>query len=67
VSARDRWPVILTQVIDDVFRKTRDSVEPETVAEGKRIVEKLAKLKYELQHDRVITLVFLLDGFDEDR
>lgn len=58
VSARDRWPVILTQAIDDVFRTTRDHTDPEKIAEGKRIVEKLAKLKYEVQHDRVLSYVF---------
>lgn len=58
VSARDRWPVILTQAIDDVFRTTRDATDPEKIAEGKGIVEKLAKLKYELQHDRELSCVF---------
>ncbi|KAF8245170.1 DUF89 domain-containing protein [Wilcoxina mikolae CBS 423.85] len=55
ISARDRWPVILTQAIDDIFRATRNVSDTEKVAEGKRIVEKLAKLKYELQHDRVLS------------
>ncbi|KAF8463693.1 hypothetical protein BDZ91DRAFT_731449 [Kalaharituber pfeilii] len=55
VSVRDRWPVILTQAIDDIFRATRDASEPEKIAEGKKIVEQLAKLKYEVQHDRVLS------------
>ncbi|KAI5806440.1 hypothetical protein DFH27DRAFT_590396 [Peziza echinospora] len=55
ISARDRWPVILTQAINDIFQATRDATEPTQIAEGKKIVEHLAKLKYELQHDRVIT------------
>ncbi|KAA8900875.1 DUF89 domain-containing protein [Sphaerosporella brunnea] len=55
VSARDRWPVILTQAIDDIFRTTRDATDPQKIAEGKGLVEKLAKLKYEIQHDRVLT------------
>lgn len=58
LTARDRWPVIVTQAIDDVFRTTRDTADPEKIAEGKRIVEKLAKLKYELQHDRELSYVF---------
>ena len=58
LTARDRWPVIVTQAIDDVFRTTRDTTDPEKIAEGKRIVEKLAKLKYELQHDRELSYVF---------
>lgn len=46
-----------TQVIDDVFRATREGADSERTAEGKRIVEELAKLKYEVQHDRVLTCV----------
>jgi len=55
ISARDRWPIILTQAIDDIFRATRDSTEPGGIAGGKRLVEKLARLKYEVQHDRVLS------------
>ncbi|KAF2142824.1 uncharacterized protein K452DRAFT_248354 [Aplosporella prunicola CBS 121167] len=54
-SARDRWPVILTGAIDDVHRATIKSDDPQTQKEGKQIVEGLAKLKYELQHDRQLT------------
>ncbi|KAJ9643099.1 Hairy/enhancer-of-split with YRPW motif protein 2 [Coniosporium tulheliwenetii] len=52
ISARDRWPVIITGGIDDVHRATGAAQDPETQREGKKIVEGLAKLKYELQHDR---------------
>ncbi|KAL2358011.1 hypothetical protein BJ546DRAFT_195234 [Cryomyces antarcticus] len=55
VSARDRWPVIITGAIDDVHRATSSATDPETRDEGKRIVEGLAKLKYELQHNRQMT------------
>lgn len=41
-----------TGVIDDVHRATATAKDPETVSEGKKIVEGLAKLKYEMQHDR---------------
>lgn len=51
-SARERWPIILTQGIDDVHKSTWASSDEATVTEGKRIVSELAKLKYELQHDR---------------
>ncbi|KIW00786.1 uncharacterized protein PV09_07765 [Verruconis gallopava] len=51
-SARDRWPVILTQAIDDVHRATAKATDPEVQAEGKQIIAQLAGLKYELQHDR---------------
>ncbi|KAI9837499.1 MAG: hypothetical protein M1819_007148 [Sarea resinae] len=55
VSARDRWPVIITGAIDDVHRATAIEGKEDRREEGKRIVEKLAKLKYELQHDRQLT------------
>ncbi|RAL60062.1 hypothetical protein DID88_000688 [Monilinia fructigena] len=54
ISARDRWPVILTGAIDDVHRAVSESTGSKH-EEGKRIVEALAKLKYELQHDRKLT------------
>ncbi|KAH0544417.1 hypothetical protein FGG08_001444 [Glutinoglossum americanum] len=55
VTARDRWPVILTGAIDDIHRASLASNDPEHSTEGKRIVESLAKLKYEIQHDRKLT------------
>ncbi|KAI1396849.1 DUF89-domain-containing protein [Hypoxylon fuscum] len=55
VSARDRWPVIITQAIDDLYRSVSACDEPEKKDDGKRIVEELSKLKYELQHDRQLT------------
>lgn len=54
-TARQRWPVILTQIIDDAYRSVSDCDDAEKSAEGKRIVEELAKLKYEVQHDRALT------------
>ncbi|KAF1351701.1 DUF89-domain-containing protein [Lizonia empirigonia] len=54
-SARERWPIIITQGIDDVHRSTGASKDEETVKEGKQIVSELARLKYELQHDRELT------------
>ncbi|KAL8664019.1 MAG: hypothetical protein Q9202_003436 [Teloschistes flavicans] len=55
VSARDRWPVILTGAIDDIHRAIAVCKDDEKAAEGKMIVEGLAKLKYELQHNRPLT------------
>jgi len=46
-----------------VFRTTRDHTDPDKIGEGKRIVEKLAKLKYEVQHDRVLSYLFFLFWF----
>jgi hypothetical protein len=54
-SACERWPIILTQGIDDVHRTTWESKDTEVVREGKWLVSELAKLKYELQHDRELT------------
>ncbi|OJD14241.1 hypothetical protein AJ78_05399 [Emergomyces pasteurianus Ep9510] len=55
VSARDRWPVILTSAIDDLSRTLFEVSDNEQRKEGKDIVGKLAELKYELQHDRKLT------------
>ncbi|KAI0160077.1 DUF89-domain-containing protein [Hypoxylon sp. FL1284] len=55
VSARDRWPIIITQAIDDLYRSVSECDEPEKQDEGKKIIEELARLKYELQHDRQLT------------
>ncbi|CAG8970750.1 hypothetical protein HYALB_00001535 [Hymenoscyphus albidus] len=63
VSARDRWPVILvenpfrnyTGAIDDVHRAVSETTDDAKRGEGKKIIEELAKLKYELQHDRKLT------------
>ncbi|KAF3932419.1 hypothetical protein ABW19_dt0209755 [Dactylella cylindrospora] len=54
-SAYSRWPIIITQAIDAVFRSTRSSEDEAQTREGRKIVEDLAKLKYEVQHNRVLT------------
>lgn len=55
ISARDRWPVILTGVIDDVHRAIVNIDNETKRKQGKIILQELAKLKYELQHDRQLT------------
>ncbi|KAI0906597.1 DUF89-domain-containing protein [Ustulina deusta] len=55
ISARDRWPVIVTSAIDDTFRSVTQCDDAEKRDDGKRIVEELARLKYEMQHDRQLT------------
>ncbi|KAF3356702.1 hypothetical protein VdG1_03639 [Verticillium dahliae VDG1] len=55
VTARERWPVIITQAIDDLYRSVSDSEEGEKKTEGKAVTEKIARLKYEVQHDRPLT------------
>lgn len=44
-----------TQAIDDIYRTITQANDKEKEAEGKQIVEKIAKLKYEVQHDRALT------------
>jgi uncharacterized protein with ATP-grasp and redox domains len=65
-SARERWPAILTGAIDDVHRtiSSLSSDRESDIKEGKSIVEKLATLSYELQHNR--KLMPLLDDGQAD-
>jgi hypothetical protein len=56
-SARRRWPVILTGAIDDMYRSVSQCEEDDKRNEGKRITEDLARLKYEVQHGRIMTYV----------
>ncbi|KAL9124823.1 MAG: hypothetical protein Q9217_005890 [Psora testacea] len=55
ISATKRWPIIITGAIDDVHRSIFETTDEAKQNEGKGIVEKLAKLKYELQHNRCLT------------
>ncbi len=59
-SARTRWPAIITSAIDDVHRTistlpSSTFSDREKISEGKRIVSQLSTLKYELQHNRILT------------
>ncbi|KAI2643742.1 DUF89-domain-containing protein [Xylaria nigripes] len=62
ISARDRWPVIITGAIDDTYRTVTQCDDAEKRDEGRKIVEELARLKYEMQHDRQLTPI-RDDGF----
>lgn len=64
-SVRKRWPVILTSAIDDVYRAVSAATDPETQAEGKKIIEQIATLKYEIEHDRKLTPI-PDDGFSDE-
>ncbi|ROW05988.1 hypothetical protein VPNG_08448 [Cytospora leucostoma] len=50
--------------IDDVYRSTSKSDDPEKTEEGKKIVDELGRLKYEVQHDRQLTPI-RDDGFSD--
>ncbi|KAB5576041.1 putative UPF0364 protein [Coniochaeta sp. 2T2.1] len=55
-TGRERWPIIVTGVIDDMYRSvSKCDDNPDKRDEGKKIVEEIVKLKYEIQHDREIT------------
>lgn len=56
-SVRERWPAIITQIIDDVHRTISDlpSELNDRIPEGKTILNSLAALKYEMQHNRQLT------------
>lgn len=54
-SARERWPVIITQAIDDLHKavsQVDSDKEAEKFKEGKQLVSNLIALKYEIEHDR---------------
>ena len=65
-SARERWPAIITSAIDDVHRTVSRIAETDKDAlqEGKAITSALATLKYELQHNRVLSPI-ADDGFPD--
>jgi hypothetical protein len=44
-----------TGAIDDAYRSVSQCDDAAMRDEGKKIVEELARLKYEVQHDRAIT------------
>lgn len=54
-----------TGAIDDLYRSVGKAEDPEKQAEGKKIVEQLGTLKYEVQHDRVLSPL-PEDGFPEE-
>ncbi|KAM0786168.1 hypothetical protein ACM66B_006975 [Microbotryomycetes sp. NB124-2] len=60
-STIKRWPTIITQVIDQLNKlNNRTDVAEEQIADGKRLIEQLAQLVYEMRHDR--PLATLDDG-----
>lgn len=47
--------MLQTGAIDDVHKAIYAEMNPEKAAEGKKVTEALATLKYELQHNRNMT------------
>ncbi|OSX56693.1 hypothetical protein POSPLADRAFT_1076550 [Postia placenta MAD-698-R-SB12] len=62
-----RWPIILTNIIDTIYRRNHDfslaiaekdpsgedmRITQATIDEGKAIIERIGKLKYEMARDR---------------
>ncbi|KAF8596598.1 DUF89 domain-containing protein [Ceratobasidium sp. AG-I] len=49
-----RWPVIITNLIDTVYRTidAEGNGDAGRIAEGKAVISQLAKLKYDMSHDR---------------
>ncbi|KAK1240505.1 hypothetical protein MKX07_004533 [Trichoderma sp. CBMAI-0711] len=64
-SVRMRWPVIITGAVDDVYKAISSTDDAEKQAEGKKIIEQLGNLKYEMLHDRKLTPL-PDDGFSEE-
>lgn len=65
-SVRERWPAIITQIIDDVHRAISElpSELNDRIPEGKTILSSLATLKYEMQHNRAL-IPLDDDGYDD--
>ncbi|KAH8120919.1 protein-glutamate O-methyltransferase [Trichoderma asperellum] len=64
-SVRMRWPVILTGAVDDIYKAISSTDDAEKQAEGKKIIEQLGSLKYEMLHDRQLTPI-PEDGFPDE-
>ncbi|KAK9470191.1 uncharacterized protein V1510DRAFT_383827 [Dipodascopsis tothii] len=62
-SARSRWPIIITGVVDDLHRSAADATGAKA-EEGRKLIEAFGALKHEVSHDR--TLEPLEDDGGED-
>lgn len=67
-SALERWPVIITQVIDDLYRTVNSLTDQDDkIKEGQQIIEAVAKLKYDETHDRPLEPLNSDGGADIDQ
>ena len=68
-----RWPVILTTIIDHLYRVGHElatqpndlspTIAEEQIAAGKTIIEKISKLKYEMGRDKPLLYSFIYQLF----
>src|SRR5579883_2731436 len=60
-TTRDRWPVILTKTVDDVYRASNLQVSLPNYEtkqrEAKQIISEIGAIKYQLQRDKHLTYV----------
>ncbi|KAG8705161.1 hypothetical protein FRC08_001809 [Ceratobasidium sp. 394] len=63
-----RWPVIITNLIDTVYRAidTESKGDTEKISEGKAVISRLAKLKYDMSHDRPLERIPDDGGLNSD-
>ncbi|CAG8772459.1 9550_t:CDS:2, partial [Dentiscutata erythropus] len=57
ITATSRWPIIVTKIIDDIY-KTRHSLdlsEGDKIKEGKEIIDSIGELKYHMQRKKPLT------------
>lgn len=55
LAPSDRRPLLQTQAIDDVYRSVAQTDDATKTTEGRSIINELAQLKYQVQHDRQLT------------
>ncbi|WFD34558.1 hypothetical protein MCUN1_001399 [Malassezia cuniculi] len=53
-----RWPTIITQVVDAIYRRSHELSANEALAdEGRRIIEEIAGIKYAMSRDRPLEAI----------
>lgn len=56
---------IQTGAVDDIYKSISQTDDAEKQAEGKKIVEQLGALKYEVEHNKPLTPI-VDDGFSDE-
>ena len=57
-----RWPTIITQVVDGVYRRCHALTDGPAVAEGRRIIEEISGLKYAMSRDKPLEPIGAASG-----